>query len=298
MGSLRWILLLAGVLFIAGLAWWERWRPRQARGGVLPDAGQGAQLEESGAEAATQARVAVAPAAPARAATTGFASPDVPLRIVELPAGQRIEPEIPLDVPVLSPAARVEPGFDDAVLPGSAAGGRVEPQFEAPASGSGSGNGSGHGGGAAEPPSLVVEWPPEAERRIVNLRVVPVRVDRFAGRALRQSLTAAGFAHGRFGIFHLPGPGGRVVVSAASLTRPGLLDPDNMDFQRFGGLNLFAVLPGPLSPAATVDRLVDVACDIAQRLEGRVQDEEGMPLDVGRLDGLRRAAGGETAPEP
>jgi FtsZ-interacting cell division protein ZipA len=143
-----------------------------------------------------------------------------------------------------------------------------------------------------------VEWPPEAERRIVNLRVVPVRVDRFAGRALRLSLTAAGFEHGRFGIFHLPGPGGRVVVSAASLTRPGLLDPDNMDFQRFGGLNLFAVLPGPLSPAATVDRLVDVACDIAQRLEGRVQDEDGMPLDVGRLDGLRRAASGEAAPGP
>jgi FtsZ-interacting cell division protein ZipA len=70
-----------------------------------------------------------------------------------------------------------------------------------------------------------------------------------------------------------------------------------MDFQRFGGLNLFAVLPGPLPPGATVDRLVDAACDIAQRLEGRVQDEAGMPLDVERLELLRRAAsGGEAAP--
>jgi FtsZ-interacting cell division protein ZipA len=144
----------------------------------------------------------------------------------------------------------------------------------------------------------VVEWPPEGERRIVNLRVVPVRVDRFAGRALRLSLTAAGFEHGRFGIFHLPGPNGRAIVSAASLNRPGILDPDNMDFQRFGGLNLFAVLPGPLPPGAAVDRLVDAACDIAQRLEGRVQDESGMPLDVERLELLRRlATGGEAAPE-
>jgi FtsZ-interacting cell division protein ZipA len=143
----------------------------------------------------------------------------------------------------------------------------------------------------------VVEWPPEGERRIVNLRVVPVRVDRFAGRALRLSLAAAGFEHGRFGIFHLPGPHGRAIVSAASLNRPGILDPENMDFQRFGGLNLFAVLPGPLPPGVAVDRLVDAACDIAQRLEGRVQDESGMPwMSAPRIAAARGGRrGGEHA---
>ena len=280
MASLRWILLLAGVLFIAGLALWERRRPRQARGGAVP--------EEPGTEVPVAPR-AVAPAAAGRAPAPGFASPDAPLRIVELPAGRRIEPEIPLDVPVLGPAARAEPQIGETALSGSGADARVEPQFEAPST---------QARDAADRPTLVVEWPPESERRIVNLRVVPVRVDRFAGRALRLSLTAAGFEHGRFGIFHLPGPAGRAVVSAASLTRPGILDPQNMDFQRFGGLNLFAVLPGPLAPGATVDRLVDAACDIAQRLEGRVQDENGMPLDVERLDLLRRAASGEAASAP
>ncbi|MFO1402089.1 MAG: cell division protein ZipA C-terminal FtsZ-binding domain-containing protein [Steroidobacteraceae bacterium] len=228
--------------------------------------------------------------------------------MVELPAGRRVEPEIPLDVPVLGPALRVEPAIDDTALETATDAPRAEPRIE-PAGGSGpepevaapaamGATAEGVSAPAAGRPSLVVEWPPESERRIVNLRVLPVRVDRFPGRALRLSLTAAGFEHGRFGIFHLPGPGGRAVVSAASLTRPGILDPENMDFQRFGGLNLFAVLPGPLAPAATVDRLVDAACDIAQRLEGRVQDENGMPLDVERLDLLRRAAMGEAASAP
>src|SRR6202030_4213975 len=34
MSALRWTLLILGVLSIAVLAWWERRRPRQARGAV------------------------------------------------------------------------------------------------------------------------------------------------------------------------------------------------------------------------------------------------------------------------
>ena len=282
MSPLRWILLLAGLLFLAGLAWWEQRRPRQARGDEHAAAERGAvalPLEPAPAEPVRAP--AVIPSTP----LPQSGDPDEPLKVVDWSGARRIEPEMSLDVPVLAPApARLEPGIAVDEIPAPLAGARAEPQMEPPAD---------------RRPSLVVEWPPEGERRVVNLRVVPVRVDRFAGRALRLSLTAAGFEHGRFGIFHLPGPQGRVIVSAASLNRPGLLDPENMDFQRYGGLNLFAVLPGPLPPGATVDRLVDAACDIAQRLEGRVQDEAGMPLDVERLELLRRlATGGDAAPGP
>lgn len=279
MSALRWILLLAGLLFLAGLALWERRRPRQARGdGHAP-------AERGLADACPEP----APAEPVHAAAAGHVAPvpagnpDEPLKVIDWSRARRIEPEIPFDVPVLAAApARLEPGIAVDEIPAPFAGARAEPQL-----------------GPATRPSLVVEWPPEGERRIVNLRVVPVRVDRFAGRALRLSLAAAGFEHGRFGIFHLPGPHGRAIVSAASLNRPGILDPENMDFQRFGGLNLFAVLPGPLPPGVAVDRLVDAACDIAQRLEGRVQDESGMPLDVERLELLRHlATGGDAAPGP
>jgi len=291
MAGLRWILLIAGLVFLAALAWWERRRPRQARGEEYALAGPAEGPPTPEPAVAVPPRLAaasegtavptLAPAAVPRAAKVPVAEP---LKVVDWPAGRRVEPEMSLEVPVLAPApARTEPALDDGSLAAPAAAARLEPSLRVP---------------GVDRPALVVEWPPEGERRIVNLRVVPVRVDRFPGRDLRLSLTAAGFEHGRFGIYHLPGPEGRAIVSAASLTRPGILDPQNMDFQRFGGLNLFAVLPGPLPPAVTVDRLVDAACDIAQRLEGRVQNEDGMPLDEARLAELRRAATGGAAPAP
>jgi len=128
--------------------------------------------------------------------------------------------------------------------------------------------------------SLRVEWPPEGQRQIVSLRIVAARQNRISGRLLRQGLSGAGFQHGEFGIFHLGDDGGRVALSAASLVRPGLLDPAAMDFQSFSGINLFAVLPGPWSSEDTLERLSGVAAELAQRVEGRVQDERGMPFDI------------------
>lgn len=135
-------------------------------------------------------------------------------------------------------------------------------------------------GEAASPQALRVEWPPEDQRQIVSLRIVAARQNRISGRLLRQGLSGAGFQHGDFGIFHLGDSDGRVALSAASLVRPGLLDPAAMDFQSFSGINLFAVLPGPWSSEDTLERLTGVAAELAQRVEGRVQDERGMPFDT------------------
>lgn len=140
------------------------------------------------------------------------------------------------------------------------------------------------------PPPLRVEWPAEEQRQIVSLRVVAARQNRIAGRLLRQGLCGAGFQHGEFGIFHLGHSDGRVALSAASLVRPGLLDPAAMDFQSFSGVNLFAVLPGPLSTEETLERLSAVATELAERVEGRVQDERGMPFDTGHTAAWRERA--------
>ena len=94
--------------------------------------------------------------------------------------------------------------------------------------------------------------------------------------------------HGRFGIFHQPGADGRALISAANLSKPGVFDPRSMDFQRFRGLGLFSVLPGPLPPAAALDHLLDTAGDLAQRLQARLQDENGQPLDEARLEVMAR----------
>ncbi|HEY3730646.1 MAG TPA: cell division protein ZipA C-terminal FtsZ-binding domain-containing protein, partial [Steroidobacteraceae bacterium] len=141
-------------------------------------------------------------------------------------------------------------------------------------------------GSSSRPP--VVEWPPESERRILALRITAVSHERMSGRVVRQALGACGFEHGRFGIFHQPGADGRALLSAANLSKPGIFDPLNMDFQRFTGLSLFTVLPGPLPPAAALDHLLDTAQDLAERLRARLQDEQGAALAAPQLEALRR----------
>jgi len=244
MGWLRPILLVAGVLFMALLVWWERRRPRRARG--------------DGAYAAPRV--------------------EPQLHAASAPEPERAPPP-PLEPPVSEWTVEARPGPESA--PAAPAMTAVDAE-------------------AGDAPPLLVDWPEEGTRRIVALRILPARHDRLAGRALRQGLTASGFRHGAFGIFHLPEADGRVVLSAASLVRPGMLDPATMDFQRFAGLNLFAVLPGPLSDEQALQRLGQVAMELAGRVEGQVQEESGAPFNASAIAAWRgrclRGSGTPTSP--
>jgi len=141
---------------------------------------------------------------------------------------------------------------------------------------------------AAVPPAPIVEWPAEDVRRIVALRLVSSG-ERFQGRSLRQALAAEGFRFGRFSIFHKTDAEARAIVSAASLSKPGTFTPDSMDTQRFGGLNLFAILPGPLAPSQAFDELLATARSLNDRLQGGLQDERGEPLTPTRIASIREA---------
>jgi cell division protein ZipA len=144
-------------------------------------------------------------------------------------------------------------------------------------------------GALPEPPAgpLTVDWPAERERRILALRLVAPQRERFAGRSLRQALAAEGFHLGQFAIFHKPDDEQRAVLSAASLTRPGTFDMETMDSQHYGGLSLFAVLPGPKSPPQAFEELVFAARNLNERLHGVLQDEQGTPLTPARIAQLR-----------
>jgi cell division protein ZipA len=138
-----------------------------------------------------------------------------------------------------------------------------------------------------DPVEPIVDWPSEDTRKIVALRLVSGSGERFAGRAVRLALAAEGFVLGKFDIFHKPGPDARAVLSAASLTKPGTFALGTMDAQRFGGLSLFAVLPGPLAPLATFDELLTTARALNDRLRGALQDERGEPLTPTRSANIR-----------
>jgi cell division protein ZipA len=140
-----------------------------------------------------------------------------------------------------------------------------------------------------------VERPAEQERRIVGLRVVARNGERFTGASLRQALQGEGFVHGDMKIFHRATGDGRAVMSAASLTRPGDFDLATMDSLFYRGLNLFAVLPGPLPARETVDKLLLAGHTIAQRLRGELQDSRGEPLTEVRVAEMRREASASDA---
>lgn len=145
---------------------------------------------------------------------------------------------------------------------------------------------------AAEPTVSAprADWPAEQERRIVGLRIVARNGERFTGSSVRQALQGEGFMHGDMQIFHRSTGDGRVLLSAASLTRPGSFDLATMDSLLYRGLNLFAVLPGPLTGRETVDKLLLTGHTIAQRLRGELQDSRGELLNEARLAEMRREA--------
>ena len=69
-----------------------------------------------------------------------------------------------------------------------------------------------------------------------------------------------------------------------------------MDTQRYGGLNVFAVLPGPLPAPEAFEELLASARQLNERLQGTLQDERGDALTAERIAATREelaaAAGG------
>lgn len=141
---------------------------------------------------------------------------------------------------------------------------------------------------AATAPRL--ELPAEERRVIVALRVVARQGERFTGASLRQALQGEGFVHGDMAIFHRAVADGRVLLSAASLTKPGSFDLATMDSSLYLGINVFGVLPGPLPGRDTVDKLLLSGHTLAQRLRGELHDAKGQPLTEARLAEMRREA--------
>jgi cell division protein ZipA len=292
MSELRWALLVLGALFIVALTFWERRRPRQASGGLermplrdaLPESAPrvvreppltlpevhvrepvgAAELPVVEAFEEPPSRVESAHERPAALETQELTEDDdtvddLPTLVLgaheaaeQFEAEESFEAEEPFEA-----AASGEPVFDEAL-----------PQLP-----------------AGTP--LVVDWPAAEERRILALRLVAPQRERFPGRSLRQALAAEGFLLGQFAIFHKPDDERRAVLSAASLTRPGTFDMDTMDSQHYGGLSLFAVLPGPKPARQAFDELVFAARNLNERLHGVLQDEQGTPLTPARVEQLR-----------
>ncbi len=285
MPELRWTLLIIGGVFLAGLAWWELRRSRRRSPASLGERpGDGA----FGGDAARTVPDRQLPADGIKHEPT-ITFPEVQTRepMQELPVVEIVDESL---IGLRIDGAREEEEEQEAlseegvepIVPMPPEPASIEPVPRlavAP---------------LPQPADPIVDWPDESVRRIVALRLVAPG-ERFSGRAVRQALCAEGFVLGKLSIFHRAGPDGRAIVSAASLTKPGSFDKDSIDMQRYGGLNLFAVLPGPLPPARAFEELLSSARNLSERLQGALQDERGEPLTPMRAAMIREALAGEAA---
>jgi cell division protein ZipA len=265
MPELRWILLGLGILFCLGLWWRESRRPRQAASSSARAGGP-----------VRQDPVIAPPEPPRHVLMEQEREPELPeVLLPDDDPTPPVEPEptlAPEPAPVVAakerlarelfsrPVAemleRIEPILGDTEI--------IDPDSP-----------------AAEP------LRPPPEEKIVTLRLAAPPLERFDGRELVAALRAAGLEHGKFSIFHKVAPNGATLMSVASLVEPGTFDLDRIEAQRFPGISLFAVLPGPMEAGATLDMMVGIARDLAARLRGVLQDERGVPMSPQKLADLR-----------
>jgi len=298
MNELRWILLVAGVVLIAGLYLWgmrSRWqgrgeteasrRPAVFTGGAkgfeteaaaaFDDDHDDVYVEETEFRVETRAERRIEPSFDADD-VDAFDAPG-PRRVdfddesdFETPAIGRREPTLSSTRTETAPALRQEPTL------------RVEPTLDT----------SPVGEPESRPtPAAPSEAPaPRRSQKILAIRVTASTPARFDGTELLAALRSEGLGFGRYEIFHRLHDDGRPVFSVASLREPGTFDIEAMPTTYFTGVAMFAVLPGPVSAADAFDAMIFAARALAAHLNGSLADERGAPLTALRVGKLREEA--------
>jgi cell division protein ZipA len=96
----------------------------------------------------------------------------------------------------------------------------------------------------------------------------------FSGAAIEKACSAAGLVFGDMSIYHFHEPAsGRVMFSMASSVEPGSFPSDDMARFTTPGLSLFTQLPGVCDGLQIYDQLLQTAHRLAGLLRAEVQDE-------------------------
>jgi cell division protein ZipA len=123
-------------------------------------------------------------------------------------------------------------------------------------------------------------------QKIVALRLV-CKDERWPGEAVIHALESEGLRFGKYSIFHRERDDGKSIFYVASMIEPGSFDLERMSSTSFPGVSIFAVLPGPVDGGTTFDMMLATARRLAQRLSGHLQDEQGSTLTAQRVLNLR-----------
>jgi len=114
----------------------------------------------------------------------------------------------------------------------------------------------------------------EVERMLIVVNLVRLE-GVFAGQTIAKACDAAGLVLGDMSIYHRHEEGsGRVLFSMASMVEPGSFPAGKMDGFSTPGMSLFTQLPGVRDGVEIYEEMLSVAERLAQLLRAELQDEQ------------------------
>ncbi|MDA0822987.1 MAG: cell division protein ZipA [Proteobacteria bacterium] len=134
----------------------------------------------------------------------------------------------------------------------------------------------------------------ERDDAIIALFVRPSKGHQFAGPEILKAMNNVGLRFGDMDIFHHFGAGDlrveQPLFSAANMVEPGAFDMRNIDRFTTPGLALFLRLPGPLDGAVSFELFLNTGQRLAEALSGGLYGEPNQLLDAFMIDKMRRIA--------
>ncbi|MFT4563610.1 MAG: cell division protein ZipA [Gammaproteobacteria bacterium] len=264
--SLRFLLLLVGVIFVFGVYAWGRTKSRR------------------------NTRIKYQPRRTRFAPSKRRAGPSQENSSSETPAKRGLESDdsVTHDEPLLVSASEITElptitrEHDDAPAP-VAKSAKVDAQLELTFEELAASENHGETG-----------TPVEQDDTIIALYVRPAAGQEFAGPAIVGAMNNVGLRFGDMDIFHHFGAGDlrseQPLFSVANMLEPGSFDLRNIDDFATPGLALFLRLPGPLDGAVTFELFLNTGQRLAEALSGGLYGEPNKLLDALMIDKMRRLA--------
>jgi cell division protein ZipA len=134
----------------------------------------------------------------------------------------------------------------------------------------------------------------QAQETIIALYVRPPAGHEFAGTAILRAMNSVGLRFGDMDIFHHFGAGDlrteSPLFSVANIMEPGNFDLE--DIERFStpGLAMFLRLPGPLDGAVAFELFLNTAQRLSEALSGDLYGAPKKLLDGAMIDAMRHRA--------
>lgn len=128
----------------------------------------------------------------------------------------------------------------------------------------------------------------ELPEKIVVLQVVAPEGQPFSGKALHISFQCAGMTFGDMNIYHRSEEGAKFpLFSSANLVEPGYFPQEDREEFSTPGINLFMQLPHQFDPVYSFEEMLKSAKSIAADLKGKLQDGRRCELTQQGIEHLR-----------